>query len=88
MSGNPALHYSTVLAQRRMKTLELKICHYLNCESCIHLSVLGKTNARSEKRTENSGRLAELYNVKATSHVNVERLAKRFPPIQRFTIFI
>ena len=47
------LRYSTILAQRRrMETLKLKICHYLNFESHIHLEVLRKTNAKSEKRTE------------------------------------
>ena len=35
-----------------METLKLKICHYLYCKSHIHLSVLRKTNAKSEKRTE------------------------------------
>ena len=35
-----------------METLKLTICHYLNCESHIHLGVLHKTNAKSEKRTE------------------------------------
>ena len=35
-----------------METLKPKICHYLNCESHIHLSVLRKTNVKSEKRTE------------------------------------
>ena len=35
-----------------METLKLTICHYLNCESDIHLGVLRKTNAKSEKRTE------------------------------------
>ena len=35
-----------------MEMLELKISHYLNCESHIHLGVPLKTNAKSEKRTE------------------------------------
>ena len=31
-----------------MEALKLKICHYLNCESHIHLGVLRKINAKSE----------------------------------------
>ena len=53
------LNHSTVLAQRRiMEALMLKICHYLNCESHIHLGVLRKINAKSENE-ENFGRFAE-----------------------------
>ena len=33
-----------------METLKLTICHYLNCESHIHLGMLRKTNAKSEQR--------------------------------------
>ena len=52
------LHYNTILAQRRrMEELKLKICHYLKCESHIHLGVLRKANAKSE---HNFGCLAEL----------------------------
>ena len=43
------LHDSTDLAQRRR--MGTKICRYLNCEN-IHLGMLHKTNAKSEKRTE------------------------------------
>ena len=47
-----------------METLELTICHYLNCESHIHLGVLRKANAKSEKRTEfwTLGRVVTRYN--------------------------
>ena len=51
-----------------MDVLKLKIYHYLNCESHIHLGVLRKTNAKSE---HNFGRFVELYHVKADSHVSV-----------------
>ena len=49
-----------------METLELKICHYLNCGSHIHLGLLRKTNAKSvelmqkAKNEQNFGRFAEL----------------------------
>ena len=32
-----------------METLKLNICHYINCESHIHLGVLRKTNGKSEQ---------------------------------------
>ena len=35
-----------------METLKLTIRHYFNYESRIHLGVLRKTNAKSEKQTE------------------------------------
>ena len=40
-----------------MEALELKICHYLNYESHIHLCVLRKANAKSE---HNFGLFVEL----------------------------
>ena len=40
-----------------MEALKLKNCHYLNCESQIHLGVLRKANAKSE---HSCGRFAEL----------------------------
>ena len=40
-----------------MEALKLKICHYLNCESDIHLGMLRKANVKSE---HNFGRFAEL----------------------------
>ena len=41
----PALHYSTLLAERRR--METKICRYLNCESHIYLGVPRNTNAKA-----------------------------------------
>ena len=34
-----------------MEALRLKICHFLYCESHIHLSDLSEANAKSKKRT-------------------------------------
>ena len=42
-----------------MEALKLKICHYLNYESHIHLGMLRKVNAKV-KSEHNFGRFAEL----------------------------
>ena len=55
------LHYSHILAQRRrLETLKLKMCHYLTCESHIHLGMLRKTEGKKTKNEQNFERLAEL----------------------------
>ena len=43
-----------------MKALELKMCHYFNCDSYIHLGMLRKANVKREKSEYNFGRFEEL----------------------------
>ena len=46
-----------------METLKLKICHYLNCESHIHLGVLLKTNAKGVKRMQKNEKRTDVKTV-------------------------
>ena len=39
-------------SEKENEALKLKICHYLGCESDLHLGVLRKANANTEKRTQ------------------------------------
>ena len=67
--------------------LMLKIWHYLSYKGYFYFCVQRKTTRFYWTFTDASGTFRGLPRVvKATSHVSVRQLAKRLPPIQRFTI--